>query len=114
MTASSCRVASLKGNCSAEAVETVKIANGWIDAHRKQPFFFLLHLFEPHTPYEPTYDSDIAAADRAVGEFSHHLRATGVYDQAVIILLSDHGEGLGDHGEAEHGICSIAKRCTSR
>ena len=93
-----------EGQLQRRGVETVKVANGWIDAHRKQPFFFLLHLFEPHTPYEPTYDSDIAAADRAVGEFLDHLRAAGVYDQAVIILLSDHGEGLGDHGEAEHGI----------
>ena len=93
-----------EGQLQRRGLETVKIANGWIYAHRKRPFFFLLHLFEPHTPYEPTYDSDIAAADRAVGEFLDHLRATGVYDQAVIILLSDHGEGLGDHGEAEHGI----------
>ena len=93
-----------EGQLQRRGSETVNIANGWIDAHQKQPFFFFLHLFEPHTPYEPTYDDDIAAADRAVGTFLDHLRATGVYDRAVIILLSDHGEGLGDHGEAEHGI----------
>ena len=32
------------------------------------------------------------------------LKAQGVYDRAVILLLSDHGEGLGEHGEQEHGI----------
>ncbi len=93
-----------EGQLQRRGSETVAIANKWIDDHRGVPFFFFLHLFEPHTPYEPTYDDDIAAADRAVGTFLDHLREIGVYDKAIVILLSDHGEGLGDHGEAEHGI----------
>jgi arylsulfatase A-like enzyme/thioredoxin-like negative regulator of GroEL len=95
--------------------ETVAAAIRWIDAKRDQPFFFLLHLFEPHAPYtapEPfksrysasPYDGEIAAADAYVGRFFSALKRSGNYDRATIILLSDHGEGLGDHGEAQHGI----------
>ncbi|HEU4888183.1 MAG TPA: tetratricopeptide repeat protein, partial [Thermoanaerobaculia bacterium] len=50
------------------------------------------------------YDAEVAAADAVVGQFIAYLKAIGVYDRAVIVLLSDHGEGLGDHGEGEHGV----------
>jgi choline-sulfatase len=94
---------------------TLQAARTWIDGHRAQPFFFMLHLYEPHAPYTPPepfrsryaaepYDGEIAAADALLGEFIAHLKATGVYDRAVIILASDHGEGLWEHGEDQHGI----------
>ncbi|HWS72153.1 MAG TPA: sulfatase-like hydrolase/transferase, partial [Thermoanaerobaculia bacterium] len=75
--------------------------------------FLLLHLYEPHAPYDAPepyrsqfqpYDAEIAAADAIVGRFLDSLKARGLYDDALIVLLSDHGEGLGDHGEDEHGI----------
>ena len=98
--------------------ETRKIAEKWIGeqlhSHAAQPFFFFFHIYEPHTPYEPpepfrskygqTYDGEIAAADDILGRFLAYLRDQGIYDKATIILMSDHGEGLGDHGEDEHGI----------
>ena len=94
--------------------ETAAVATAWISRHKDQPFFYLLHLFEPHTPYTPPephrsrwalpYDGEIAAADEIVGRFIASLKEQGVYDDALIVFLSDHGEGLGDHGEAEHGI----------
>ena len=84
--------------------DSLRAAQTWIDAQGPSPFFFLLHLFEPHTPYEPDYDADVAAADRVVGELTSFLKARGLYDKAIVIVLSDHGEGLGDHGEDEHGI----------
>ena len=93
---------------------TREIAEKWIRQHKSQPFFFFLHLYEPHTPYDPvepfrtrygpTYDAEIASADAVVGRFISFLRDESLYDRATIILLSDHGEGLGDHGEDEHGI----------
>jgi arylsulfatase A-like enzyme/Flp pilus assembly protein TadD len=93
---------------------TREVAQRWIGEHKAQPFFFFLHLYEPHTPYDPpepfrsrygkTYDGDVAAADAVVGRFLDYLRSEGLYDKATIILLSDHGEGLGEHGEDEHGI----------
>lgn len=92
------------GRAQRKGDETRKIAETWIAAHKSQPFFFFFHIYEPHTPYEPTYDADIAAADGVVGRFLEFLRDQGLYDRATIILFSDHGEGLGDHGEEEHGI----------
>ncbi|HVR44426.1 MAG TPA: sulfatase-like hydrolase/transferase [Thermoanaerobaculia bacterium] len=102
------------GALQRDGFRTAAIAADWIEARAGRPFFFLLHLFEPHSPYEPPerfaagaaspYDGEIAAADAAVGEFLDRLREAGVYDRAVIVVLSDHGEGLGDHGEDEHGI----------
>jgi arylsulfatase A-like enzyme/Flp pilus assembly protein TadD len=94
--------------------ETLKHALPWILGHREQPFFFFLHLYEPHAPYEPpepfksrypsAYDGEIAAADAIVGELVRSLKASGLYDPAIIIFTSDHGEGLWDHGEDQHGI----------
>jgi choline-sulfatase len=93
------------GGIQRDGNATAAIATKWIDAQQGKPFFFLLHLFEPHTPYRGgSYDNDVADADRVVGGFLEHLKRTGVYDRALIFILSDHGEGLNDHGEAEHGI----------
>lgn len=82
---------------------TASITN-WIRSQNDKPFFAFVHLFEPHTPYEPTYDADIVAADKHVGAILRSLEESKVYDDALIILVSDHGEGLGDHGEDEHGV----------
>ncbi|HEX3071937.1 MAG TPA: sulfatase-like hydrolase/transferase, partial [Thermoanaerobaculia bacterium] len=93
--------------------ETAAIAGKWIGAHTTQPVFFLLHLYEPHAPYEAPepfrsrfkpYDAEIASSDAIVGRFLDALKRLKIYDRALIIILSDHGEGLGDHGEDEHGI----------
>jgi tetratricopeptide (TPR) repeat protein len=83
---------------------TEGIAERWIAAKGDEPFFFFLHLYEPHTPYTPTYDADVARADVIAGKFLDFLRTKGLYDRAIIVLLSDHGEGLMDHGEQEHGV----------
>jgi tetratricopeptide (TPR) repeat protein len=83
---------------------TEKLAERWLAAHGDKPFFFFLHLYEPHTPYAPTYDADVARADAIVGTFLDFLRVKNLYDRAVVVLLSDHGEGLMDHGEQEHGV----------
>ena len=50
------------------------------------------------------YDGEVAAADAIVGDLLDHLRAPGVYDEALVVVTSDHGEGLGDHGEEQHSI----------
>jgi arylsulfatase A-like enzyme/Tfp pilus assembly protein PilF len=95
--------------------ETETVARKWLDAHGDQPFFYFLHLYDPHTPYEPPepfrtqyrsmpYDGEIAYADHVVGDFLDYLKAKGIYDKALIVILGDHGEGLNDHREEEHGI----------
>ena len=87
----------------------------WIESVSGRPFFAFLHLYEPHAPYSPPepfrsryatspYDGEIAAADAAVGRLLEFLKRRRLYDRAVVVFLSDHGEGLDDHGEAEHGV----------
>jgi len=83
---------------------TEKIAEELIAKNLGVPQFCFLHLYEPHAPYEPTYDSDVKKADAIVGTFFRFLKKEGLYDRALIVLLSDHGEGLMDHGEQEHGV----------
>ncbi|MHB0972250.1 MAG: sulfatase [Thermoanaerobaculia bacterium] len=94
--------------------ETARAALEWIAAQGNRPFFHFFHIYEPHVPYDPpepfrsryssAYDGEIAHADAIVGAFLDELRKSGVYDRALIILTSDHGEGLGDHGEEQHSI----------
>jgi tetratricopeptide (TPR) repeat protein len=96
-------------------METAKHLEAFADASSAKPLFLFLHLYEPHTPYAPPepfrteyashpYDGEIAAADAAVGDFLAHLKKNGLYDRAIVVFVSDHGEGLGDHGEDEHGV----------
>ncbi len=94
--------------------ETLKLSQDWLRSVKDKPFFYFFHIYEPHTPYAPPepyasryplkYDGEIAAADHIVGELIAELKALGVYDRALVVLLSDHGEGLNDHGEEEHGV----------
>jgi len=92
------------GHIQRAGSDTIAVAQDWITAHADQSFFYFLHLYEPHSPYEPSYDSEIEQVDAIVGRFLAFLREKGIYDRAMIVLVSDHGEGLGEHGEDEHGI----------
>jgi choline-sulfatase len=94
---------------------TEALSEKWIDQQGDRPFFFFFHIYEPHVPYDPPepfrsryasneYDGEIAASDAIVGTLVDHLKKRGIYDRAVIIFVSDHGEGLGDHGEAQHSV----------
>ena len=95
---------------------TREAAQRWIgQLPPAQPFFFMFHLYEPHAPYTPPepfrarygaqpYDGEVAASDAITGEFLSFLKQSGIYDRALIIVTSDHGEGLWDHGEDQHGI----------
>jgi tetratricopeptide (TPR) repeat protein len=84
--------------------ETVKRAQSFVTANAQHPFFLFLHIYEPHAPYEPSYDGEITKADAIVGQLMATLKASGVYDRAVIVFTSDHGEALWEHGEDQHGI----------
>ncbi len=88
------------------------IAERWLDHVDTQRLFLFLHLYEPHAPhltdrrfaeYSP-YDAQVASADDAVGRLIRYLKAHQLYDRSTIILVSDHGEGLGDHGEEGDGL----------
>ncbi|MBY0496812.1 MAG: sulfatase-like hydrolase/transferase [Cyanobacteria bacterium] len=92
--------------------QTVAAAIRWVDARSSPRFFLFAHLFEPHTPYaapadftgRDAYDAEVSYADHLAGRLLDHLKANGLFDRATIFLFGDHGEGLGDHGEDEHGI----------
>jgi tetratricopeptide (TPR) repeat protein len=91
---------------------TFEAAERWLASQDGQRLFLFLHLYEPHKPYAPperfarydAYDGEIAYADEIVGRFVQTLKKRDLYHGATIIVLSDHGEGLGDHGEQEHGL----------
>jgi choline-sulfatase len=95
--------------------EVVEHALAWLQEHPRGPLFMWVHLYDPHDPYDPPepykskyaaapYDGEIAYTDSAVGKFLDRLRARGLYDDAVIAVMADHGESLGDHGEDFHGF----------
>ena len=87
----------------------------WLTTHYEGPFFIWVHLYDAHDPYDPPepyktkyasapYDGEIAYVDAAVGKLLSWLRLRGLYDGALIAVMADHGEALGDHGETTHGI----------
>lgn len=86
--------------------------NGWDGS---SAFLLWAHLFDPHDPYVPPepfrstlasspYDGEIAYVDREVGRLLEALESRGALESTLVILTSDHGESLGEHGEATHGI----------
>lgn len=68
------------------------------------PFFLWIHLFEPHAPYKTgSYAGEVTAVDRELDRFFTLLRERGLWNDTVLSVTSDHGESLGEHGEATHG-----------
>ena len=100
------------GQLQRDGTATLAAADRWLDALQSRRFFLFFHIYEPHSPYTPParfseyapYDGEIAFADEIVGGLIASLKRRGLYDDALVVLLSDHGEGLGDHGEQEHGL----------
>ncbi len=97
------------------ADKTVDRALGWLKAEADHPFFLWVHLFDPHDPYDPPppykktyaaapYNGEVAFTDAQVGRLLGAFRAMGLYDDSIIIVVSDHGESLGEHGEIYHAI----------
>jgi choline-sulfatase len=82
----------------------IRAASQWLDANRGQPVFAFVHLFDLHTPYAlGSYDAEIAHVDQALGRFKQALMRGGWWDRSLVVLLADHGESLGEHGEDTHG-----------
>jgi choline-sulfatase len=82
----------------------LRAAHQWLSSHRGHPVFVFVHLFDMHKPWrEPSYDAQIEQLDRLLGGFEQTLRNDGWWDKSLVVLTADHGEGLGDHGESDHG-----------
>jgi choline-sulfatase len=103
------------GRVERRGMEVVQHAETWMSAHPTGPQFVWIHLYDPHDPYEPPppysqtykdrlYDGEIAYADSALAHFLAYLKKAGRYDNALIVVVGDHGEGLGEHHENTHGI----------
>jgi arylsulfatase A-like enzyme len=112
-----------------DAQVTTDAAISWIDTPREDPFFLFLTYMDPHDPYfarpldgeayarasnvnpDPEmakrfieiYDGEIAYWDEHFGRLVAHLKAKGIYDKAVIVVTSDHGEEFQEHGGWWHG-----------
>ncbi len=80
-----------------------------------KPFFMWVHLFDPHSPCLPPepfatrfagrgYDGEVAFMDSQIGRLMESLRGRGLSDRTVTVVVGDHGEGLGDHGESTHSL----------
>jgi arylsulfatase A-like enzyme len=82
----------------------MRAARGWLAANRGAPVFVFAHLFDLHKPYiRAGYDAELAYADGLLGAFQQALIQTGWWQRSLVVLLSDHGESLGEHGEDSHG-----------
>jgi choline-sulfatase len=95
--------------------EVVDQALPWIEQARDSPFFAWIHLYDAHSPYRPPepfatrykghpYNGEIAFADSQVARVIAKLEALHLYERTVVMVMGDHGESLGDHGEAQHGF----------
>ncbi len=103
------------GRLERRGEDVVRRAGTWLAANRSKPRFIWVHLYDPHDPYQPPepyatrykghlYDGEIAYADHALGQLLTLLDQQGRYNNSLIIVMGDHGEGLGEHGEDTHGI----------
>ncbi|MBZ5598416.1 MAG: sulfatase-like hydrolase/transferase [Acidobacteriia bacterium] len=103
------------GRVERRGAEVVQHAETWLTAHPAGPHFVWVHLYDPHDPYEPPapysetykdrlYDGEIAYADSVLANFLGYLKKHGWYENSVVIVVGDHGEGLGEHHEDTHGI----------
>jgi len=95
----------------AEAV--VELAVRWLAA-QKGPWFLWVHCFDPHQPYDPPepyrtrfrgspYNGEVAYVDSALGKLFAFLKDGKLEENTLTVLTADHGEALGEHGEATHG-----------
>ncbi len=87
----------------------------WLESVKQRRFFAWVHLYDPHTPYEPpepfasryrgrAYVGEIAYTDQVVGRLLTWLRQSGLWGRTLIVLVGDHGESLGEHGESTHSF----------
>jgi arylsulfatase A-like enzyme/Tfp pilus assembly protein PilF len=89
-------------------------AIAWLETKRDSRKFVWLHLYDPHAPYEPPepyasryadrpYDGEVSWSDELVGRLDEALSRLGIRDETLLVVTSDHGEALWEHGEETHG-----------
>lgn len=97
------------------ADEVLGNARGWLENLGDKQFFAWIHLYDPHSPYDPpapfdggssqaAYRGEVEYTDSELGKFVAFLKEKGIYERSLIVVAADHGEGLGDHNEDGHGM----------
>lgn len=96
------------------AADVTRFAERFLDDARGEPFFLWLHYFDPHRfyvrrpeieallPGDDGYLGEVRYVDGQIGELLDHLEARGLRERTLVVLVADHGEGRGDHGESTH------------
>ena len=111
--------ASLRLEAERPASVVADRAIAWIKARAAagadRPFFLWMHFYDPHAPYQPPadalaraagnpYDGEVAYVDAQIARMLSALRESGDDENALIVIVGDHGESLGEHGERTHGM----------
>jgi choline-sulfatase len=97
------------------AGEVVDRAIGWLHSQSGKPYFLWVHVFDPHLPYDPPspfrekfkdrpYDGEVAYADQQLGRLFEAIAKKSPRENTLVVVLSDHGESLSEHGEYTHGV----------
>ncbi|MEZ4650192.1 MAG: sulfatase-like hydrolase/transferase [Candidatus Eisenbacteria bacterium] len=97
------------------ATDVTDLSLAWLDEPSDEPFFLWSHYFDPHNPYDPPephkslfaddpYSGEIHYADAEIGRLLDGLSSRGLLEKTVILVVADHGEGLGDHREMTHSF----------
>jgi choline-sulfatase len=105
----------LDAGAERRANEVADASLRWLDGPHDAPFFAWLHFYDPHAPYDPPpeyrerfagnpYDGEIAFTDAQVARVLESLRSSGRDRDTIVMVLADHGEGLGDHHELTHAV----------
>lgn len=112
---------------------TTAVAEAWLrsQAGQSDPFLMWVHYFDPHDPamlpprefmstalnktFRPTtdtradllrsvYDCEVQYMDAYIGRLLDTFQELGLWDNTIVVVVADHGEGLGDHGWWTHGV----------
>ena len=103
------------GTVQRPANEVMAEALPWLERNKGEKFFAWIHLYDPHSPYDPPppydklyaahpYLGEIAFADSQLRRLWELLERNGLDRNTVLVLAGDHGESLGEHNEQSHGF----------
>jgi len=95
--------------------EVAERALAWLDTVRAKRFFGWVHFYDAHSPYTPPepfksryagrpYIGEIAFVDSQLGRLLAYLDEHDLARKTVVVVMGDHGESLGEHGEGTHGF----------
>lgn len=103
------------GNVQIRGDQVEKEAEEWLRKPHGRPFFLFVHFYDLHGPFllpspwrerypHRLYDGELAYVDSLIGRLWSSLRNAGLASKTVLVITADHGEGLGEHGESNHGF----------